>query len=132
MTSSEVRDAKAYVTEIAREDNAAQSVHPVLVKSAINELQINISRMLYTKSGLCNGIIRKGMEHRHVEGRRTARYKGRPSWFSVMCIYPFQHPNFLDFPFQRHTRSYNCGQVICLGDLVDNHAISQHQKEIVY
>lgn len=57
-----------------------------------------------------------------------ARYKDKPKLVFGDVHIPFQHPNFLDF-LKATYKKYNCGQVICLGDLVDNHAISQHQKE---
>lgn len=41
---------------------------------------------------------------------------------------PFNHPNYLRFV--RDTfKKYGVGQVVCCGDLVDNHAISRHLKE---
>lgn len=41
---------------------------------------------------------------------------------------PFDHPNYLQFIVDTFAK-YKVGQVICLGDLVDNHAISRHQTE---
>jgi hypothetical protein len=41
---------------------------------------------------------------------------------------PFDHPGFLPFLIDTF-KQYNVGQIVCLGDLVDNHAISRHQTE---
>lgn len=41
---------------------------------------------------------------------------------------PFDHPNYLQFLIDTF-KQYDVGQIICLGDLVDNHAISRHQRE---
>lgn len=41
---------------------------------------------------------------------------------------PFNHPNYLRF-VQDTFKKYNVGQVVCLGDLVDHHAISRFQSE---
>lgn len=41
---------------------------------------------------------------------------------------PFDHPNYLQFCIDTF-KKYNVGQVVCCGDLVDNHAISRHQTE---
>ena len=41
---------------------------------------------------------------------------------------PFNHPNYLRFILDTFAK-YDVGMVICLGDLVDNHAISRHQTE---
>lgn len=41
---------------------------------------------------------------------------------------PFDHPNYLQF-LKDTFQKYNVDQVVCMGDLVDNHAISRHQTE---
>ena len=41
---------------------------------------------------------------------------------------PFNHPNYLQFCVDTF-KKYGVGQVVCCGDLVDNHAISRHQTE---
>lgn len=41
---------------------------------------------------------------------------------------PFNHPNYLQFCIDTF-KKYKVGQIVCCGDLVDNHAISRHQKE---
>ena len=41
---------------------------------------------------------------------------------------PFDAKHYPDFLLGTYKR-YGCGRVICLGDLVDNHAINHHQKE---
>lgn len=41
---------------------------------------------------------------------------------------PFDHPNYLRF-VQDTFKKYNVGQIVCLGDLVDHHAISRFQSE---
>lgn len=41
---------------------------------------------------------------------------------------PFDHKRFPDFLRDTY-KKYNCGRVICLGDLIDNHAISNHCAE---
>ncbi len=41
---------------------------------------------------------------------------------------PFDHPNYLQFLKDTFKR-YGVGQIVCMGDLVDNHAISRHQTE---
>jgi predicted phosphodiesterase len=41
---------------------------------------------------------------------------------------PFNHPNYLQF-LKDVYRDYNCGSVVCLGDLVDHHALSRHDSE---
>ena len=43
---------------------------------------------------------------------------------------PFEHPNYLYF-IQDTFKKYNVNQVICTGDLVDNHALSRHPTEPV-
>lgn len=40
---------------------------------------------------------------------------------------PFDHPNYLNF-VEDTFNSYGVNQIICTGDLVDNHAISRHQN----
>jgi len=61
--------------------------------------------------------------------RRCERYKSN----SPILVFsdphcPFDHPNFPYF-LQDTAKKYKVGQVICLGDLVDNHAISRHGAE---
>lgn len=41
---------------------------------------------------------------------------------------PFDHPNYLQF-VQDTFKKYNVGQIVCMGDLVDHHAISRFQSE---
>ncbi len=41
---------------------------------------------------------------------------------------PFDHKNFPDFLRDTY-KKYKCGKVVCLGDLIDNHAISNHSSE---
>ena len=41
---------------------------------------------------------------------------------------PFDHKRYPDFLRDTYKR-FGCGRVICLGDLVDNHAISGHMTE---
>jgi predicted phosphodiesterase len=41
---------------------------------------------------------------------------------------PFNHPNFLQFLKDTYAK-YNCGPIVCLGDLVDHHALSRHDSE---
>lgn len=41
---------------------------------------------------------------------------------------PFEHPGFLPF-LKRIEKSFKCTDVIHLGDLVDNHAISYHEHD---
>lgn len=41
---------------------------------------------------------------------------------------PFNHPNFLQFLKDTFAK-YNVDQIVCMGDLVDHHAISRHQTE---
>jgi predicted phosphodiesterase len=41
---------------------------------------------------------------------------------------PFNHPNYLQFLKDTYAK-YNCGSVVCLGDLVDHHALSRHDSE---
>ena len=40
---------------------------------------------------------------------------------------PFDHPNYLKFLKETY-KSYGCSNVVNMGDLVDNHAISRHQN----
>lgn len=54
--------------------------------------------------------------------------KDKPKLVFADVHIPFHHPNYLKF-LKATYKKYDCGQVICLGDLVDNHAISSHQKE---
>ena len=54
--------------------------------------------------------------------------KERPTLVFSDTHIPFDHPRYLEF-LQDVYRQYNCEDVICLGDLVDNHAISRHQTE---
>lgn len=61
--------------------------------------------------------------------RRCDRYKSNAPilvFSDPHC--PFDHPNFPYF-LQDMAKKYKVGQVICLGDLVDNHAISRHGAE---
>lgn len=41
---------------------------------------------------------------------------------------PFDHPNYLQFVCDTFAK-HNVGQVVCLGDLVDHHALSRFQSE---
>lgn len=41
---------------------------------------------------------------------------------------PFNHPNYLQFCIDTF-KKYGVGQVVCCGDLVDNHALSRFQTE---
>lgn len=41
---------------------------------------------------------------------------------------PFDHPNYLRFLIDTFAE-YGVGEIVCMGDLVDNHAISRHQTE---
>jgi hypothetical protein len=41
---------------------------------------------------------------------------------------PFEHKGFLPF-LKRIRKAFNCEEAICLGDLVDNHAISYHEHD---
>jgi predicted phosphodiesterase len=41
---------------------------------------------------------------------------------------PFEHSEYLTF-LVRIMRAYKCTDVVCLGDLVDNHAISYHEHD---
>lgn len=41
---------------------------------------------------------------------------------------PFQHPNYLEF-LKNTFKEWGVEEVICLGDLIDNHAISRFQSE---
>ncbi len=66
--------------------------------------------------------------------RRTERYKkehkpiNKPiGVFSDVHI-PFEHPNYLQF-LKDTFKEYGVGQVVCVGDLVDNHAISNYKPE---
>ena len=41
---------------------------------------------------------------------------------------PFSHPNYI--PFLRDTfKEWGVEEIVCLGDLIDNHAISRFQSE---
>jgi predicted phosphodiesterase len=45
------------------------------------------------------------------------------------CLhFPFQHPHALDFLLSIQKR-VKCGTVVCLGDLIDNHAVSFHDHD---
>lgn len=41
---------------------------------------------------------------------------------------PFEHPDYLNF-LKRIMKECKCTDVVCLGDLVDNHAISYHEHD---
>lgn len=41
---------------------------------------------------------------------------------------PFEKPGYLEFCREQQEK-YNCGTVIHIGDLVDNHAVSYHEKD---
>jgi hypothetical protein len=43
---------------------------------------------------------------------------------------PFSHPNYLKF-CQDTAKGWGTNETVCIGDLVDNHAISRHQTESV-
>jgi predicted phosphodiesterase len=67
--------------------------------------------------------------------RKTDRYKSkrknnadRPIGVFSDTHIPFDHPNYLQF-VKDTFKKYKVGQVICTGDLVDNHAISRFQSE---
>ena len=54
--------------------------------------------------------------------------KERPTLVFGDTHEPFTHPRYLEF-LQDVYKQYKCKEVICTGDLVDNHAISRHQTE---
>lgn len=69
---------------------------------------------------------------RNTDRYKQSRAKIKPSQrpvgvFSDTHI-PFDHPNYLRF-CQDTFKQFNVGQIVCCGDLVDNHAISRHQTE---
>lgn len=41
---------------------------------------------------------------------------------------PFEHPNYLEF-IKDTFKKYGVNQIVCTGDLIDNHAISRHPTE---
>ena len=41
---------------------------------------------------------------------------------------PFNHPNYIQFCIDTF-KAHGVGQIVCIGDLVDNHALSRHQTE---
>ena len=41
---------------------------------------------------------------------------------------PFNHPNYLQFCIDTF-KAHGVGQIVCIGDLVDNHALSRHPTE---
>ena len=75
------------------------------------------------------------LNHKQIEEkvrsyiRRCDRYKSdAPILVFSDPHCPFDHPNFPYF-LQETAKKHKVGQVICLGDLVDNHAISRHGAE---
>jgi len=66
--------------------------------------------------------------HHRQNPIQVAKAKGTATLVFSDVHIPFNHPNFLQF-LQDVYKAHNCGPVVCLGDLVDNHAISRHQTE---
>ncbi len=63
----------------------------------------------------------------NVKVKKVVRDKPRLVFSDVHA--PFNHPNYLQFLKDTH-KKYGCKEeVICLGDLIDHHAISRHQSE---
>lgn len=61
--------------------------------------------------------------------RRCDRYKSDAPILAFSDPHcPFDHPNFPYF-LQETAKKYKAGQVICLGDMVDNHALSRFGAE---
>lgn len=64
--------------------------------------------------------------------RKSPRYKPeaikRPVGVFSDIHAPFNHPNYLRFVTDTF-KQYKVGQVVCCGDLIDNHTISRHLKE---
>ena len=59
---------------------------------------------------------------------REVEITGRPVGVFSDAHIPFNHPRYLDF-VQDTFEKFGVGQVVCCGDLVDNHALSRHQTE---
>lgn len=87
------------------------------------ELYVSVQRLY---PDITNGTIRDYV-------RRTDTYKASHTTAKPTLVFsdphiPFNHPGFLPFLLDTYKR-FKCGPVMCLGDLVDNHAISRHQTE---
>ncbi len=68
---------------------------------------------------------------KHIRG--TGEYKAEQFTQGPVGVFgdvhfPFDHPNYLRF-LQDTFRKHKVSQIICTGDLVDNHALSRHQTE---
>lgn len=52
----------------------------------------------------------------------------RENILATSCSHiPFEHPDYLDFLIETYHRE-KCGTIVHLGDVVDNHGISYHEK----
>jgi predicted phosphodiesterase len=66
--------------------------------------------------------------HGATRNRRSVKMTDKPIGVFSDPHIPFNHPNYLQFLVDTF-KKYNVGQIVCCGDLVDNHAISRHLKE---
>lgn len=66
--------------------------------------------------------------HRIVTGNPAESEESRPVGVFSDPHIPFDHPNYLKFVCDTF-KKYNVGQIVCLGDLVDHHALSRFQTE---
>lgn len=58
--------------------------------------------------------------------RKVIKEQNTIVWSDVHI--PFNHPRYLEF-LQDTASKYSCTKSVCLGDLIDNHALSRHQSE---
>lgn len=63
-----------------------------------------------------------------TERKKTQEPKNRPVGVFGDTHIPFDHPNYLQF-LKDIFKRYNVGSIVCMGDLVDNHALSRFQSE---
>lgn len=67
-------------------------------------------------------------EMAHSATRKRITMDDRPIGVFSDPHIPFNHPNYLQFCIDTF-RQYHVGRIVCLGDLVDFHAISRHETE---
>ena len=65
---------------------------------------------------------------RRAIGRKKINMSEKPVGVIGDLHAPFNHPNYLQFCIDTF-KKYGVGQVVCIGDLVDYHALSRHETE---
>lgn len=65
---------------------------------------------------------------RRAIGRKKTSMAEKPIGVIGDLHAPFNHPNYLQFCIDTF-KAHGVGQIVCIGDLVDNHALSRHPTE---